>query len=319
MSDTRKVAQPIVLWGTVAGQEAIDPLLRRADRIARVRQDIEGTLPQELGEVGYIARAFIACTLPHRDPKAKEFVRANGPYRLTLMGTRGVPFGKVPRVLIGFVQTEVVRSQDREIRLGATLTEAVERLRLHDGGTTLKTVSEQLHRTVATLFELVYDNPADRLHHELRFILSSQFRYRYDVPKQVELWDPTITVSEDLFRELVNDQGGGGVPYDWRMMRALRSPLAIDLYLWATHTTWRIRDLGQTLKVPLVELQRAFGTGFPETTKGGYNFQVHLASALSDVRALWPGLPVALTRGAVTVEPGRPHVQPLRRLLPPRE
>jgi hypothetical protein len=30
------------------------------------------------GEVGFLARALVQATLPHRDPKTNEFVRRNG-------------------------------------------------------------------------------------------------------------------------------------------------------------------------------------------------------------------------------------------------
>ncbi len=323
MSDDRDDSTPTTRAGSdledLSQRPEIQALLRRANHVARIRQEIEAAPAREADELGYMARAFIACTIPHKEPQPDQlnkhgaYIRRNGPYTLTLISSRGFPYGKIPRVLIGYIQTEVVRTRERQIRLGRTLTECVERLQLYDGGSTLRAVSTQLHRSVGTVFEVVFDDGRD--HDERRFVLTSRFCYRHAQPRQLELWDPVVTVSEDLYLELV-DESRGGVPYDWRIVRALRSPLAIDLYWWTTHTTQRIRRL---LTVPIEELHRAFGGSYPNSQRGRTNFQQRLVRAAADVRAFWPEIPLSFGRGRVLVAPGRPHVRPRRlRLLPTR-
>ena len=65
MSDDSKLPQAPTPRppGTDRLGRGIESLIRRADRIARVRQDIESNLAYESGEVGFIARAFIACVI----------------------------------------------------------------------------------------------------------------------------------------------------------------------------------------------------------------------------------------------------------------
>lgn len=265
--------------------------------------------------IGYIARAFVACGLPHREPGGNLYVRHNGPHTLTLTSSRGIPYGKIPRLFLMWLQTEVVRRRISEVCLGNTLSEATRRIGLADAGTTLAAVSKQVRRATATTYEATYHGGG--IHRDLWFRLATKVEYRYDPqrPAQAELWEPTITISADLFHELVAD--GGGVPFDWRMVRALRSPLAIDLYVFATHTTHRIRSRKEPLRIGLHELQQAFGGGYPNTPQGRKDFQKALKQSATQVAALWPGLPLTFERGAVLFSPGRPHINPTRRNLPP--
>ena len=50
--------------------------------------------------------------------------RVNGPYTLimTAVGQTGLPFGNLSRLLLAWVCTEAVRTQSRELFLGASLS-----------------------------------------------------------------------------------------------------------------------------------------------------------------------------------------------------
>lgn len=239
----------------------------RAAELAQAAEIINLNPAGDVGAgLGYIARAFVACALPHREPGGRVYERRNGPYSLTLTSSRGIPYGKVPRLFLMWLQTEVVRRREAQICLGATLSEATRKIGLADAGTTLAAVSKQVRRATATTYEATYHGGG--VHRDLWFRLATKVEYRYDPesPAQVELWEPTITVSKDLFDELIED--GGGVPFDWRVVRALRSPLAIDLYIFTTHTSHRIRANREPLRVPLRDLQtRSFGGAYPGHTR----------------------------------------------------
>ena len=69
-------------------------------------------------------------------------------------------------------------------------------------------------------------------------------------PEQGALWGSWIELGEDFFRAVT----GAPVPVDMRALRALkRSPLALDLYAWAT---WRIFRLQRPSFIPWDGLMR---------------------------------------------------------------
>ncbi len=324
MGDEQTLSHPPVTVGSDLGADPrVQALIRREHRMSAAAADMRLEPALAADALGYLARAFVVCGLPHTDPRDEHrrpvdtYRRVNGPYTLTLASTRGVPYGKIPRVFLAWVQTEVVRRKTATIVLGKTLTEAAETMGLHDGGSTLREVSKQIRRATATTYESIFHGivNGEGKHEERRYVLTTKYEWRYDPRKadQLEIWDPTITISSELFQELVG--GNGGVPFDWRMVRALRSPLAIDLYLYTSHVTHRIRDYRSPLRVSLKELHRALGSGYPETVRGRNNFQQKLRSAAQDLRAMWPELPIVFDRGGLVIERGRPHVSPSA--LPP--
>ena len=74
---------------------------------------------------GFLARTMALCSLPRSNPGDRhQYTRANGPYKL-IMSTTGIyklPFGNLPRLILAWLCTEVVRTpkprdRSREIAL----------------------------------------------------------------------------------------------------------------------------------------------------------------------------------------------------------
>ena len=93
--------------------DAIEKLI--ADTMA-----MEAEAAQEAGALGFMARALVQATLPHKKVTGPEFTRRNGAYTLTLLAPShiGLPYGIVPRILLAWMTTEAVRTQSRELVLG---------------------------------------------------------------------------------------------------------------------------------------------------------------------------------------------------------
>ncbi len=85
---------------------------------------IEDEQAQDAGALGYLARAMVQATLPHRAVKGNEFIRVNGNYSLTIMAPSniGLPYGVIPRLMLTWLTTEAVRTKSRELELGDSLS-----------------------------------------------------------------------------------------------------------------------------------------------------------------------------------------------------
>ena len=72
-------------------------------------------------DLGFMARLLALCSLPRTNPGNRlRYVRCNGPYTLVMNagGLHKLPFGNLPRLILAWVSTEVVRTGSREIILG---------------------------------------------------------------------------------------------------------------------------------------------------------------------------------------------------------
>ena len=82
-------------------------------------------------DMGFMARLLVLCSLPRTNPgNRKEYVRRNGPYTLVMSagGLNKLPYGSLPRLLLAWASTEVVRTQSRELVLGRSLAEFMRKL-----------------------------------------------------------------------------------------------------------------------------------------------------------------------------------------------
>ena len=87
---------------------------------------------------GFMARLMALCSLPRTNPGNRhQYKRVNGPYKLILSrtGEYKLPFGNLPRLLIAWICTEAVRTQNRELVLGRSLSEFMRTLGIyHNSG-----------------------------------------------------------------------------------------------------------------------------------------------------------------------------------------
>jgi Plasmid encoded RepA protein len=121
-------------------------------------------------------------------------------------------------------------------------------------------------------------------------------------PLQDDLWESWIELGEDFYKAIV----AAPVPVDMRALKALkRSPLALDLYAWATHKTISVLRKGKQQFVPWALLAEQFGCDYSDHL----NFKKKAKAALKKIQLVYPGLKLAEATGGVIVLPSsRPAV-----------
>ena len=76
-------------------------------------------------DLGFMGRTMALCSLPRTNPGDRlQYKRANGPYKLVMVAgaDNKLPYGNLPRLLLAWVCTEVVQTQNRVLVLGKSLT-----------------------------------------------------------------------------------------------------------------------------------------------------------------------------------------------------
>ena len=133
-------------------------------RLDQIDQLVEAS--EADAELGFMARLLALCSLPRTNPGDRlQFKRANGPYKLimTATGDAKLPYGTLPRLLLAWVCTEAVRTQNRELVLGRSLYEFMQKLGIlssDSGGVTgIRTrLRNQMQRLFGCTVSLLYED-----------------------------------------------------------------------------------------------------------------------------------------------------------------
>ena len=120
---------------------------------------------------GFMARTMALCSLPRSNPGNRhQYKRQNGPYTLYMFAGRDkLPYGNLPRLILAWLCTEVVRTGSREIVLGKSLSDFMRALGVYSssGGkyTRLRNQMKRLFGcTVSMTYEaLLHDSTAARV------------------------------------------------------------------------------------------------------------------------------------------------------------
>jgi hypothetical protein len=271
--------------------------------------------------IAFTTRLLVATTLPHTDhPGANEFTRSSGFYDLCLLAPRrfGLPFGRYPRLVLVWIITEAIRRKDPHLYLPPTLTQFAYQLGLHPSSGpkgTLAQLREQIKRLVNVSFTCFGNTSPDP-----RFHLAPAFYGGGVHPiKSYLLWwdDPPpdssnrsfILLSKDFFEEILAHP----VPIFLDVIRKLRSPLEMDVYMWLTWRSVRTSRLQRPESVGWQALKNQFGSDYQEERC----FRHHFLRAVKKVLSVYPAIRVKATRDHLLLLPFPPHVP--RRLTPPKE
>ena len=122
---------------------------------ARTRFNALAAAREDAPDVGFMARLLALCTLPRTNPGTRlQYKRVNGPYTLVMScaSTAKLPYGTLPRLLLAWVCSEAVRTQSRELVLGASLAAFMRKLGIyHDSGGTHGVVTRLRHQIDSAL------------------------------------------------------------------------------------------------------------------------------------------------------------------------
>ncbi len=278
--------------------------------LLRAAVEIEQADAKHAGTVGYSARLWAQMALPYRDPgDMPAWIRRNG--KLTLRLTPGMvellpsrelvsayPYGVVPRLLLTWMTTEVVRLRERELTLGPTLSVFMRDLGLVRNGQTISRLRVQVQRLTNASVQVI-DQREQSTHTESFHFASGTNLWLTpkDGPGEA-LWPSTITLSQEFFESIVR----APVPVDLRALAALRTHggggLPIDMYIWLAH---RMSYLRSSTLVPWAGLEAQFGSQYSPGSQRF--FKRDLLKTLPKVLAVYSSAKVKPTADGLLLSP----------------
>ena len=283
------------------------------DRLINESLAMEAEAAKDAGALGFMARALVQATLPHSKAEGNEFTRTNGLFTLSLLSPSaiGLPYGSIPRLLLSWITTEAVRTKQRELVLGDSLSGFMSELEmLPTGGRwgSITRLKEQMKRLFASSVSCTYDNGDTWALESVKPVDSARLWWSPKEPAQAGLWLSTITLGERFFNEIIERP----VPIDMRALKSLKkSPLALDIYLWLTYRMFYLR---QPVSIPWVALQGQFGADY----KVPRQFKAAFLRELKKVLVVYPEAKVVAVEagdagGALRLMPSKPHIQGVKR------
>lgn len=297
------------------------PITRQHVRLLDAAEAIR--LDPDKTEAAFIARQLVQATLPHKNPgdDLPEWTRTNGNLTLSIRSGRrtdiktgkreniGYPYGTIPRLLLFWITTETLKTQNTRLELGNSLASFMRQLGLDPsrGGkrSDAKRLRDQMQRLFqATIsFEQIRKEEGRKGNAWLNMQIAPEGLLWWDDkhPEQGALWGSWIELSKQFFNAIT----AAPVPVDMRALKALkRSPLALDLYAWATYTAYQTQKTGQSRSVSWELLHNQFGSEYHDMKEFARKAWV----AILKIQTVYPALSAERVKGGVQVLPCSPAI-----------
>ena len=272
---------------------------------------IEAEQAKEAGALGFMARGLVQATMPHRETSERDHIRHNGDYTLqmtALIKDIGLPYGVIPRLLLALLATEAVRTKERELVLGDSMSVFMRELGLVPTGGrwgTITRLKDQSQRLFNAVISCSYTNVNQDTSTDFK-ITDHRNLWWHQNPDQAGLFKSTVILTERFYDEIIQNP----VPVDMRVLKGLkRSPMALDIYCWLTY---RMSYLKKPTAITWPQLHAQFGTGYADNENGIKNFRRAFTKQLGEVLRLYPEANIETVRGRLILKPSKPHVAKLK-------
>ena len=266
---------------------------------------MEQQAAKDAGALGFMARAMTLATMPHRRPQGTIFARKNGNFTMSMAATVpgiSLPYGTIPRLLLSWVCTEAVRTQEPDLILGDSMSAFMRDLGMVPTGGrwgSIPRLKNQTKRLFSCAVSATYED-AEKTILQGHRIADKAVLWWDANPDQTGLWHSAVSLSEAFFREVVDHP----IPVDLRALKALRqSPLALDAYVWLTH---RMSYLNRRTEIPWAALRLQFGSEYGRVR----DFKSAFLKALLKVELVYSDVRLDVGKNGLVLNPSPTHILP---------
>ena len=175
-------------------------------------QEISTENAVDAGALGFMAKFLVQTTLPHSEQSSTQYVRTDGnlSLRITDVGGTGLPYGSYPRLILIWMTTEAIRTGNRELELGSSLSSFMAQLGLQATGGqwgTIPRFREQMQRLVGAAISTRWSSEANGQNHSSgeNLLVADRFHLWW-TPQLLPIERPeksSVTLSVNFFEQLV--------------------------------------------------------------------------------------------------------------------
>lgn len=268
-------------------------------------------MADESQSIGISYTGFCLTSLPHKRLPDEQAWQKHG-HRVTLLiepgrlktakgdlRLHGVPYGARARMILLYLQTQAVRTGSREVALGRSMRDWMERMGLSVGGETARSLREQAARMSACSLKFFWeDDVQGAAGWAAGRIVNSGLRFHTQDGAQGSLWEDRVVLDE-MFWKALRDHP---VPLLEAAIRQLRDrSMSLDIYVWLA---WRLHTIGKPVAIGWSSIHTQFGAGFDKL----FHFKPRFCEALAAAVAAYPEARVETADTGVTLHPSRPPI-----------
>ena len=245
---------------------------------------------------------------------------------VTLASPLGVPFGRYVRYIMAYITTQafkrakdlqagIIASEEeaRTIPLGNTFNDFLRAIGInekrHLDSRTIKLVKEQLERISALTIDVRKRFNTNEMKIQAKTLkVFSEIDWYYSHKQHIEqgqLFEPYIKLDLEFFHEIAQS----GVPFDLNILKELSSPVAMDVYLWATYSVVTQSQYGG-VRASWEQLKEIYGQQYANTPEGMRNFRKKFKNVLVQVSARWDSFTYQITNDGIYLPPQAPSIAP---------
>lgn len=267
-------------------------------------------LEDERQDLGITYSGFALTALPHRRlPDDQPWERKGHRIRLLIEPGRlpvrgggfklyGVPYGSRARMILLYLQTRALQTDNREVELGRSMHEWLDRMGLSVGGQTYRDIREQASRISACNLTFAWED-TNTLGFEKDSIVKGGIHLSTATdPSQGSIWEDRVLLSEAYFRELKAHP----VPiWEPALKHIQNNSSSIDIYIWLAY---RLHSLSRPTSLTWQAVFEQFGAGYARLRDFRKRFQDALQLAL----AVYPDARVEVEEQGLFLHPSPPPI-----------
>lgn len=266
-------------------------------------------LEDERQDLGITYSGFALTALPHRRlPDDQPWERKGHRIRLLIEPGRlpvrgggfklyGVPYGSRARMILLYLQTRALQTDNREVELGRSMHEWLDRMGLSVGGQTYRDIREQASRISACNLTFAWED-TNTIGFEKDSIVKGGIHLSASDPNQANIWEDRVLLSDAYFRELKAHP----VPiWEPALKHIQNNSTSIDIYIWLAY---RLHVLSRTTSLSWPAVFEQFGPGYARLR----DFRKRFLDALQLALAVYPDARVEVDEQGLTLHPSPPPI-----------
>ncbi|MDA0967613.1 MAG: replication protein RepA [Proteobacteria bacterium] len=192
-----------------------------------------------------------------------------------------VPAGAKARLLFSYIIDQAKRNDNPTIDMGNNLYNFMTSNKIPVGGKNAKEIVRQVRNIASADISLGISGETEthhfRTNEQFKIAKRVSFWLSKDV-SQPQLWEPTLTLSDDFMSALSNTH----TIIDLRPLIELQSsPRAMDMYMWLSY---RIKKVNRPVKISYEDLHNIFGLQTKTLKKFKENFKESIRTALPYIK-----------------------------------
>lgn len=288
--------------------EAVKELARRQEREAA----------QELlqaQDVGYTSKLFVQALFPYKQVEGNTYSIESGNSSVSIVSFNGVPYGKYPRLIMAYIITRAVANagrlkegkideeQARHIPLGHSMSHFLQAIGIElraNGGKrgNVTLLREQIKRLASSVITVQSDDGVHARGTNTQILDDWNLWFDPRDPNQGSFLESELVLTNRFFQHVAE----APIPIDLNVLRQLRKPRAMDLYVWCTlKQYWLAKNSRDAYTFTWDMIADSFSTKKLTTAVERRNFRNEIKKAIHDILCVWPNAGITADTDGVTL------------------